>query len=94
MSAYRILIADDHPLYRNAMRNVVADAFDDVEVLECEDVASALEHVNSAGVDLVLLDLTMPDADGLDGLSRLRAAGPATPIIVCSAQVTTAVIYL
>ena len=86
MSAYRILIADDHPLYRNAMRNVVADAFDDVEVLECEDVASALEHVNNAGVDLVLLDLTMPDADGLDGVSRLRAAGPATPIIVCSAQ--------
>lgn len=86
MSKYRILIADDHPLYRNAMRNVVADAFDDVEVLECEDVASALVHLENAGVDLVLLDLTMPDADGLDGVSRLRAAGPATPIIVCSAQ--------
>lgn len=86
MNKYRILVADDHPLYRNAMRNVVSDAFDDVEVLECEDIASALEHLDKSGIDLVLLDLSMPDANGLDGLSRLRAAGPATPVIICSAQ--------
>lgn len=86
MSTYRILIADDHPLYRNAMRNVVADALGEVEILECEDIRSALGLLEDPGVDLVLLDLTMPDADGVDGLSRLREAGPATPIIVCSAQ--------
>jgi len=86
MSKYRILVADDHPLYRNAMRNVVSDAFEDVEVLECEDIASALEHLESSAIDLVLLDLSMPDANGLDGLSRLRTAGPATPVIICSAQ--------
>ncbi len=86
MSKYRILVADDHPLYRTALRNVVSEAFDDVEVLECEDIGSALEYLESAAIDLVLLDLSMPDANGLDGLARLRAAGPATPIVICSAQ--------
>jgi DNA-binding NarL/FixJ family response regulator len=86
MSNYRILVADDHPLYRTALRNVLSEAFDDVEVVECEDIGSALQHMESAAIDLVLLDLSMPDADGLDGLARLRTAGPATPIIVCSAQ--------
>jgi DNA-binding NarL/FixJ family response regulator len=86
MSKYRILVADDHPLYRTALRNVVSEAFDDVDVLECEDIGSALQYLESAAIDLVLLDLSMPDADGLDGLARLRAAGPATPIIICSAQ--------
>jgi DNA-binding NarL/FixJ family response regulator len=86
MSKYRILVADDHPLYRNALGNVVAEAFDDVEVVECEDIASALQYLANAAIDLVLLDLSMPDADGLDGVARLRAAAPATPIIVCSAQ--------
>jgi len=86
MSKYRILVADDHPLYRSALGNVVSDAFDDVEVLECEDISSALELLESAAIDLVLLDLSMPDANGLDGVARLRAAGPATPIVICSAQ--------
>ena len=86
MSKYRILVADDHPLYRAALRNVVSEAFDDVDVLECEDIGSALEYLESAAIDLVLLDLSMPDANGLDGLARLRAAGPSTPIVICSAQ--------
>ena len=86
MSKYRILVADDHPLYRTALRNVVSEAFDDVDVLECEDIGSALKYLESAAIDLVLLDLSMPDANGLDGLARLRAAGPATPIVICSAQ--------
>lgn len=83
---YRILVVDDHPLYRNALRNVVAEAFDDVEVMECEDISSAAQYMQDAAIDLVLLDLSMPDVDGLDGLARLRATGPATPIIICSAQ--------
>ncbi len=86
MSIYRILVADDHPLYRNALSNVVAEAFDDVEIIECADIGSALRHLQTAAIDLVLLDLSMPDADGLDGLSRLRSAAPATPLIICSAQ--------
>jgi DNA-binding NarL/FixJ family response regulator len=86
MTVYRVLVADDHPLYRDALSNLVCAAFDDVEVKECEDVASALDHLAAGAVDLVLLDLSMPDADGLDGLRRLREASPATPVIICSAN--------
>lgn len=83
---YCILIADDHPLYRNAMCNVVGEVFTDASVQECEDIASALQQLEQGAIDLVLLDLSMPDADGIEGLSRLRAAAPATPVIVCSAR--------
>ena len=85
IAAYRVLVADDHPLYRSALGGLVGDAFDDVEVLECEDVASALLHLRDEAIDLVLLDLSMPDAEGLDGLRRLRMSSPATPVIICSA---------
>ena len=80
-----MLVADDHPLYRTALGNLVAEAFDDVQLAECEDISSALLQLQRGSIDLVLLDLSMPDADGLDGLRRLREAFPATPVIVCSA---------
>jgi DNA-binding NarL/FixJ family response regulator len=86
ISDYLILIADDHPLYRSALGNIVADSFDDVAVLECQDVESAVALVLEKNIDLVLLDLSMPDADGLDGLRMLREASPTTPVIICSAM--------
>lgn len=86
MSVYRVLVADDHPLYRDALGSLVSAAFDDVEVSECEDIASALRCLREGAVDLVLLDLSMPDAEGLDGLRQLRDASPATPVIICSAH--------
>ena len=85
MTVYRVLVADDHPLYRDALSNLVCAAFDDVEVKQCEDISSALDHLAAGAVDLVLLDLSMPDAEGLDGVRRLREASPAMPVIICSA---------
>jgi DNA-binding NarL/FixJ family response regulator len=85
-SDYRVLIADDHPLYRSALRGLVVDAFDAVQVEECEDIASALALLSAGDIDIVLLDLSLPDAHRLEGLERLREANPATPVIVCSAQ--------
>ncbi|MDO8862648.1 response regulator transcription factor [Haliea sp. E1-2-M8] len=86
MDKYRVLIADDHPLYRDALRNVVLEAFADVEVVECEDIASALECLERTGVDLMLLDIVLPDTEDLDGVRRLRDASPTCPMIVCSAN--------
>jgi len=86
ISDYLILIADDHPLYRSALGNIIADSFDDVAVVESEDVASTVALVLERSIDLVLLDLSMPDADGLDGLRMLREASPTTPVIICSAM--------
>ena len=74
--SYLVLIADDHPLYRDARKIVVAGAFADVECRESRDIASTLEMLACCPVDLVLLDLSMPDATGLDGLRRLREYHP------------------
>ncbi|MEM8562381.1 MAG: response regulator transcription factor [Pseudomonadota bacterium] len=86
MTEYYVLVADDHPLYRDALSNLVTSAFDDVRVRESADIASALTELTATQIDLVLLDLSMPDAEGLDGLRRLREASPATPVIICSAH--------
>ncbi len=84
--SYLVLIADDHPLYRDALKIVVAGAFADVECRESRDIASTLEMLACCPVDLVLLDLSMPDATGLDGLRRLREYHPAVPVVICSAH--------
>jgi DNA-binding NarL/FixJ family response regulator len=57
-----------------------------VAVVECEDVKSAVALVLEKNIDLVLLDLSMPDAEGLDGLRMLRESSPTTPVIICSAM--------
>ena len=82
---YHVLLADDHPLYRNAMCNVLADVFADATLFECDDLATALAQLENNSFDLVLLDLNLPDAAGTEGLARLRSAAPSTPVVVCSA---------
>ncbi len=82
---YCVLIVDDHPLYRNAMSNVLAEVFPDATLLECHDLSAARERLERGSIDLVLLDLNMPDAEGTEGLARLRGAAPSTPVVVCSA---------
>lgn len=84
--SYRVLIADDHPLYRDALGNVVTGAFADVECEGCADVASALAALASRRFDLVLLDLALPDASGFGGLQRIRGAHPMVPVVICSAH--------
>lgn len=83
----RILIADDHPLMRGALRQSVIQFLADGEIVEAasfEEVESAL--ATSAGFDVMLLDLHMPGMDGLIGLTLLRNEHPAIPAIVVSAQ--------
>ena len=83
----RIVIADDHPLFRGALRQAVAHALADVTVSEVgslEALGQALAE--SADVDLILLDLAMPGVQGFSGLLFLRAAHPELPVIVVSAN--------
>lgn len=83
----RLLIADDHPLFRAAMRQAAADAIVDVEIREAGDLAgvlSALEQVPDT--DLVLLDLHMPGNHGLAGLAAIRAQHPGVGVVVISAN--------
>jgi len=84
---YRLIIADDHPLFRGALREAVAGLFERADIGEAgsfDEVAKLLER--GGEVDLILLDLTMPGVRGFSGLMYLRAQYPSVPIIVVSAN--------
>jgi DNA-binding NarL/FixJ family response regulator len=92
-SAHRLLIADDHPLFRGALREAVRGLFSGAAVAEAgsfEEVSDVLEH--GGDIDLVLLDLSMPGVRGFSGLMYLRAQYPSLPIVVVSANDDPAVI--
>ena len=84
---YRLVIADDHPLFRGALREAVNGLFEKVDITEAgtfDDVSALLDQ--RGDIDLVLLDLTMPGARGFSGLMYLRAQYPGVPVIVVSAK--------
>ena len=84
---YRILIADDHPLFREAIISVIASGFGDSEILETDDLESALEITRANDdLDLILLDLNMPGMHGLNGLITLRNEAPTIPVVIVSAE--------
>ena len=88
-----ILIADDHPLVRGALRAATASVISDVQIAEAEDLGSAIACLESNDTDLVLLDLHMPDSGGLAGLVALRTQFPGVAVLVVSAQQDIAVIH-
>lgn len=80
-----ILIVDDHPLVCSALEATLRSVFLDCEIRQAHSAAEATAAIeNNAEFDLVLLDLKLPDVEGLDGLKRLRAAAPRLPILVLS----------
>jgi DNA-binding NarL/FixJ family response regulator len=84
---YRLVIADDHPLFRGALREAVVGLLPRVDVAEAGTFDELVELLERGGeVDLVLLDLTMPGARGFSGLMYMRAQFPGVPVIVVSAN--------
>jgi DNA-binding NarL/FixJ family response regulator len=84
---YRLLIADDHPLFRGALREAVAGMVERAAIAEAgtfEEMSKLLDE--SSEVDLILLDLTMPGVRGFSGLMYLRAQHPSVPVLVVSAN--------
>ncbi len=81
----RILVVDDHALVRRGMSYVVKEGFPDAEVVEAESATVALEalHVN-ADIDLALVDVRMPDLDGLELLRAIKAEWAGIPVIMLS----------
>jgi DNA-binding NarL/FixJ family response regulator len=83
----KILIVDDHPLIREALRHVLTVLDSKLELLEAHNCADALAAVDgNPDLNLVLLDLALPDVDGLQALSRLRERHPGVPVVVLSAS--------
>jgi DNA-binding NarL/FixJ family response regulator len=91
--SHHLLIADDHPLFRGALREAVTGLFDRAEIAEAgtfEEVSEVLDR--GSDIDLILLDLSMPGVRGFSGLMYLRAQYPSVPIVVVSANDDPAVI--
>lgn len=84
-NAKRVLIADDHPLYRDALRAIVPQALDSPEILEAGCQKEVIDSVASdSSFDLIVLDLNLPGATGLSCLRHLREVAQLTPIMVVS----------
>jgi len=81
----KILVVDDHALVRRGMTYVVKEGFPDATVLEAESSAAALEILHGEdGFDLMLVDVRMPDLDGLELLRAVKAEWPDVPVIMLS----------
>jgi len=80
----RILIVDDHALVRRGMAYVVKESFPDADVVEAESAASALELMRAKTADLALVDVRMPDLDGLELLRAIKTEWPDVPVIMVS----------
>jgi DNA-binding NarL/FixJ family response regulator len=86
-AATHLVIADDHPLFRDALRQAVASVVATARIDEAgsfEELTALLEQ--DSDVDLVLLDLSMPGISGFSGLIYLRAQFPAIPVVIVSAS--------
>ena len=82
-----LLIADDHPLFRAALRQAARDALGEVELHEAGSLDAVLATLDAQPqIDLVLLDLHMPGNHGLAGLAAVRAQYPGVAVIVVSAN--------
>src|SRR5262245_25145943 len=83
----RVVIADDHTLFRRGLRLLLTLLYPEAEILEAADAASALAAVRAdPAPDIVLCDLAMPGMERLDGLAALRGARAEVPVVMLSAN--------
>jgi two-component system KDP operon response regulator KdpE len=84
MSEPCVLVADDEPAIRRLLRTSLAAQ--GWRVIEASSGADALEAIARGGIDVLLLDLGLPDTDGLDLIRQLRGGGSTVPVVVLSAR--------
>ncbi|PWK64090.1 response regulator transcription factor [Aminobacter sp. AP02] len=86
-AGHKFVIADDHPLFRGALKQAIAGLADVSSVLEAGDFESVKAIVGAhEDIDIVLLDLSMPGASGLSGLISLRGIHATVPVVIVSAH--------
>jgi DNA-binding NarL/FixJ family response regulator len=78
----KILIVDDHALVRRGMGHVVRECFTEAEVVEAGNAVEAIEVMTSDNVNVALVDVRMPDSDGLELLHQMKERWPETPVIM------------
>ncbi|MEQ3624342.1 MAG: response regulator transcription factor [Celeribacter sp.] len=86
-SPLRALVIDDHPLFCDALTLTLKSVADISRIDTADRLKTALARLEEAGMpDLIVLDLNLPDVNGLDGLLRLRSAAPGVPVVVVSSM--------
>ncbi|MBP6096150.1 MAG: response regulator transcription factor [Methyloversatilis sp.] len=83
-SSIRILIADDHAIVRSGLRQILSDSPDLVVTGEAENGVEAMHKLRDGNFDLVLMDVSMPDRNGIDTLKLVRKEFPKLPVLVLS----------
>ena len=80
----RIAIVDDHPVVRSGLKGFLSDQIDITVVAEAGSGREALDIVRAGGIDVMLMDISMPDQSGLDALIAIRARAPDLPVLMLS----------
>jgi two-component system invasion response regulator UvrY len=80
----RILLTDDHDVVRRGLRSLLQAQFSDVVIVECANGRSAIAHIEKEEWDLALLDIGLPDCDGIELLRTIRRTKRHLPILVVS----------
>jgi DNA-binding NarL/FixJ family response regulator len=80
----RILIADDHPIVRSGLRQILEESHDMKIVAECDNGVDALNWLRANKCDVVLLDISMPGKSGIDVLKQLHEEKPKLPVLIIS----------
>jgi len=88
----RLLLVDDHALFREGLKLLLAGLDPQVRLMEAGDLVQALKLAGDADFDLILLDLKLPGPNGLDALGSLRGATDSVPIVVLSGEDDPAVV--
>jgi two-component system invasion response regulator UvrY len=78
----RILIADDHPVVRQGIRQIISDIPDPVTVDEAIDGIEALNKARTGNYDVIILDIDMPGKNGLDVLEQIKYEKPNQPVLM------------
>jgi two-component system invasion response regulator UvrY len=80
----RVMLVDDHPIVRRGLRDILADAFAGAIIHEVGSGRDAIASLHSHSWSVMVLDLSLPDASGLDVLKRVRELRPRLPVLILS----------
>ena len=80
----RVITVDDHPVVRRGLKQIIAAEQDMQVVGEAENAQEAIRVIRETACDAVVLDITLPDASGLDVLSQLKSEHPTLPVLIMS----------
>jgi len=80
----RILLVEDHPLFSDALALTMSEIFDSPQIQTASNLARSLPYLSPEPPDFVVLDLNLPDVDGIEGLVRIKKIAPDSKVVVVS----------